>query len=413
MTRMTSLSMLLILALSLAPSALGQPQHPGPPEHPDDMHRATMPGGEAVPLVEVAYLGVSAAPIDPALAAHVDLPEGVGLVVNFVDEHSPAADAGIRRHDILHKLDDQMLINPDQLRVLVRSKKPGQRVELKLIRKGESITVDTELGDHLAPQRPLPGRSTGRPMPPEAGPTDLYGPGSDPYGPGPIPRGPMDAPRGGFGFQHAPDEAQLVVSKARTTLDDGEHRLTIWVSQGKLHLRAEDNRGRVLFNGPIEKPEHRQRIPEPVRRKLEKHGLEDLHMLRTDRGLDELIQLRIRRELGDIRQRIGEGVEDFRLWIAERDDPRAVLERLERMIDMSKEESRELLGQLERIVERELDQRHWRGDDDDREDEKHRHWREDDDDREDEGHRHRREDDDDDEQHEDHHEHDRPERQPR
>jgi hypothetical protein len=417
MIRMTRLSMLLIPALWLAPPAMGQPEHAGPPEHHDGMHRA-MVDGEPAPLVEVAYLGVSAGPIDPALAAHVDLPEGVGLVVNFVSPDSPAADAGIRRHDILHKLNDQMLVNPDQLRVLVRSNKPGQRVELRIIRQGKPITIQAELGQHLAPQRPTRAVRGDGPA----------------FGPRPIDRGPMDAPPPGLMPGHHRDDAQLIVSQARTTLDDGEHRLTIRVHGGKLHLRAEDNRGRVLFNGPIETAEQRQRIPEPVRMKLQKHGLEDLHMLRTDRGLDELIQLRIRRELGDIRQRIGEGVEDFRQWIAERDDPRAVLERLERMIDMSKQESRELLRELERLVERELDdrdtQRHWRDDDDDDEREDDRDWHDDDERGEREGDRKWRDDDErgereddrdwhddhdehDGHEHEDHHDRDHRERQPR
>ena len=53
---------------------------------------------------------------------------GVGLLVNHVVPGSPAKLAGIEKHDVLHRLDDQYLINPPQLAVLIRTREPGDTV---------------------------------------------------------------------------------------------------------------------------------------------------------------------------------------------------------------------------------------------------------------------------------------------
>ena len=51
------------------------------------------------------------------LAAQLKLPAGVGLLVQSVVDGSPAA-SDIKPHDIIDKLDDQILVEPTQLAVL-------------------------------------------------------------------------------------------------------------------------------------------------------------------------------------------------------------------------------------------------------------------------------------------------------
>ncbi|MDR1818396.1 MAG: PDZ domain-containing protein [Puniceicoccales bacterium] len=92
-----------------------------------------------------AFLGVEAVRATPAERHRHRLPEGVGLRVRFVAPGSPAADV-LRGGDILHLLDDQILCNPEQLRVLVRNHKPGERVQLKLRRANADVTADIALG---------------------------------------------------------------------------------------------------------------------------------------------------------------------------------------------------------------------------------------------------------------------------
>ncbi len=93
------------------------------------------------------YLGVSASSAPASLRHQVQLPAGVGLVVDFISTKSPADDAGLKQFDILHKLNDQLLINPQQLAVLVRTFKPGDEVMLAIIRDGKPQTLTLRLAE--------------------------------------------------------------------------------------------------------------------------------------------------------------------------------------------------------------------------------------------------------------------------
>src|SRR3989442_468480 len=51
--------------------------------------------------VKAAYLGISTVSADATLRTQLKLPEGVGLVVNYVAPDGPAHQAGIQLHDVL------------------------------------------------------------------------------------------------------------------------------------------------------------------------------------------------------------------------------------------------------------------------------------------------------------------------
>lgn len=95
----------------------------------------------------VTYLGVGTQPVPREVAGHLDLPEGVGLLVVDVVPQTPAEDAGLQRNDILRKLDDQWVVNQEQLGVLVRMREPGEEVTLEVIRKGQVEQVPVTLGE--------------------------------------------------------------------------------------------------------------------------------------------------------------------------------------------------------------------------------------------------------------------------
>ena len=76
-----------------------------------------------------AYLGVYTAELRQSVSHQLDLPPNLHLSVEQVAEGSPAHKAGIQQFDILLRLDDQILVNPDQLKYLVHSKNPDDRVE--------------------------------------------------------------------------------------------------------------------------------------------------------------------------------------------------------------------------------------------------------------------------------------------
>lgn len=94
----------------------------------------------------VTYLGVSASPPPRELAAHLAIPRDTGLVVEGLVPDGPAAKAGLEQNDVLTKLDDQILIHPRQLSVLVANRKDGDRVKVSFIRRGETKELDVTLG---------------------------------------------------------------------------------------------------------------------------------------------------------------------------------------------------------------------------------------------------------------------------
>jgi hypothetical protein len=91
-------------------------------------------------------MGVWAIPAGAALEQQLGLPRGVGLIVKKVVPDSPAAKAGLKRFDVLQKVDDQLLTNIRQLRVLVRMHQPGDTVKISYIRNGKPDIATLTLG---------------------------------------------------------------------------------------------------------------------------------------------------------------------------------------------------------------------------------------------------------------------------
>lgn len=81
-------------------------------------------------------------PVQPQLGDYLGLPEGTGLMVNEVQEGSPAARAGIQARDILAEIAGNPITSPENVGEAINAI-PGNSVEVVLIRNGqrESVTV--------------------------------------------------------------------------------------------------------------------------------------------------------------------------------------------------------------------------------------------------------------------------------
>lgn len=96
----------------------------------------------------VTFLGVNASPPPGELAPHLPIQEDTGLVIEFLTKDGPAAKAGLQERDVLAKLDDQILIHPRQLAVLVANHKEGDQVKITYVRKGKLQETTAVLGKH-------------------------------------------------------------------------------------------------------------------------------------------------------------------------------------------------------------------------------------------------------------------------
>jgi Protein of unknown function (DUF1549)/PDZ domain len=96
--------------------------------------------------VPAAYLGVGVESPTATIRSQLRLPEGAGLVVNYVDTDGPSKGL-VQEHDVLEKLDEQILVNGEQLQTLVRMHKQGETIALTLIREAKPVTVPIKLGE--------------------------------------------------------------------------------------------------------------------------------------------------------------------------------------------------------------------------------------------------------------------------
>ena len=92
------------------------------------------------------YLGVYAVKLSPVVSRQLGLDGNLYLSVEQVSPDSPAEKAGLEKYDILQKLDDQVLVNNEQLRDLVRSRKADEEVTLAILRAGKEKTLKVKLG---------------------------------------------------------------------------------------------------------------------------------------------------------------------------------------------------------------------------------------------------------------------------
>lgn len=197
---------------------------------------------------KAAYLGVGVEAPSDTVRSQLDLPDGAGLVVNYVDENGPSKDE-IRKHDVLRKLDDQILINADQLIALVRMHKPGETVSLTLLRQARPATVEIKLGEKKA----------------ESPNKDF-----EKYLQLKVLSDGTAAPLGGVEvLSKVPVAGRLYAAEADgrpITFNDGEV-LAFLDGHGNL-LAVDVKTGNQLFHGPIATERQWQQVPELVRNKL-------------------------------------------------------------------------------------------------------------------------------------------------
>lgn len=98
-----------------------------------------------------AWLGLGLTKPDEAVFTQLPaLPPGIGFVVNELTSGGPAEKAGVRKHDLLWKMEEQMLVNEGQLATLLRLAAPGDEVTLAVFREGKSLDLKVILGESKA-----------------------------------------------------------------------------------------------------------------------------------------------------------------------------------------------------------------------------------------------------------------------
>jgi serine protease Do len=261
----------------------------------DGPHFNMKPDGPGpVEMEKVAYLGVETMPVDPTVAAQLGLPRGTGVVIRRVAEGSPAAGV-LKEHDILTKLDDQILINMGQLTVLVRNHRAGDEVKLTYIRGGKESAARVKLGErevpklawepaagvpavqffgHSAPvgsgtmafSRALPATPGVPVLPPNEAGDVMRVIGGDRMHWFAQPRVHVMRRQGGAG------STILDLAAGNFVFSDDKGSIEVNATGGKRELTVKDKGGKVTFQGPVNSPDEHAKLPAEVRTRLDAIG---------------------------------------------------------------------------------------------------------------------------------------------
>jgi S1-C subfamily serine protease len=136
---------------------------------PADVVRRSLEGLRSSGKVRYAYLGVQSVELYPQLVKRFDLPADKGAWLQVIQPDGPGEKAGLRGGrgevrfqarafaeggDIITRIGDRKVDDPDDLSEAVQLFDPGQKVEVELYRDGEKRTVDLTLGERpLNPPR--------------------------------------------------------------------------------------------------------------------------------------------------------------------------------------------------------------------------------------------------------------------
>jgi len=109
--------------------------------------------------VRRAALGVTIRAVDQSMADVYGLDRPMGVLINNVNDNSPADDAGLRPEDIVLTVDDEPVNTVAELRNKISLMPVGEKVELRILRDGDEMTKTVELGELESQQRVVQGGS--------------------------------------------------------------------------------------------------------------------------------------------------------------------------------------------------------------------------------------------------------------
>jgi len=303
--KMKSIFTITVIALlpiaAFAQPSPAPPQPPQPPLPPHGPHGPGMPGHhENRPKVPVTYLGVDTSQVPTVVSDQLGLAKGFGLVVDYVEPNSPAATAGIQQNDILKMLNDQILVEPSQLRKLLQTFPEGTDVTLTVLRKGQEQKLTAKLARKEVPQRRGGGNHDGHwdfdptgdmkeqmqelkeQLKEQLG--DQRGIIRDA-----VTQAHEAARRARDDARQAADQLRIFfegdgevkaskidLGKAQIVFSDDKGELKLANVDGKRLLTVKDPQGKLLFSGPVETKEDLDKMPADVRERYNK--LEQSHL---------------------------------------------------------------------------------------------------------------------------------------
>jgi len=124
-----------------------------------------IPADAAIPVINAlragekvqrGYLGIGIAPVDEDLAAALGLPKDRGEFIQRVEPGQAGEKAGLKRGDVVTKVNGREVTPQQTLSYIVSNTKPGTRIPLEIIRDGKPMTLNVLVGTR-PPEEELAG----------------------------------------------------------------------------------------------------------------------------------------------------------------------------------------------------------------------------------------------------------------
>ncbi|MFZ5979671.1 MAG: trypsin-like peptidase domain-containing protein [Candidatus Zixiibacteriota bacterium] len=117
---------------------------------PINLARAIVPDLIATGKVSRGWLGVWLSNVNEREAKRQGLPAVKGIVIDSVFRDSPAAQAGLKRGDIVTAFNNSEVLNVNQFSVLVTTVEHNQEIPIDIVRDGDKMTLYTTVVDRDA-----------------------------------------------------------------------------------------------------------------------------------------------------------------------------------------------------------------------------------------------------------------------
>jgi len=222
------------------------------------------PVGEMVRAASPVALGLRLARAPQVLREQLGLQRGAGLVVEAVQPESTAERAGFLVNDVVVRLDDQLMLLPEQFIAFAEASRGEPALACHVLRAGAPVVIQL-------------GRKAGVADAGKAAPDGLRAPASTlallpTAAPANAPPPPAEPP-------HLP-VAGIREAVATETLVRRDADYSIRLTAGdETRLLITDHQGRLVFNDCIDTPEARSRLPRAVRERVERM---ERHLERRD-----------------------------------------------------------------------------------------------------------------------------------
>ena len=234
----------------------------------------------------IAWLGVAGGSMPDILAQHLEVEKG--LVIDHVVPDSPAGNANFKEKDVILEVGDKKVGSQSELRNVIKSKAPGESLEITIVRSGKKIKQKVVLGERPEPKRDLAARGPDsifkelRKMKMKS----FFGKGSElqdeeieklmkqiaekNWSKEPFKlKQAFESSGGDFKFSFGENNVKNGMTQ-KITISDKSGKLSLIEDEKGESVRAEDLEGNLIFEGPMNTEEERALIPEDIMKRVGK-----------------------------------------------------------------------------------------------------------------------------------------------